>query len=334
MAPSRGTRASMFRSLEIVWRVADLHQSAQPSARERRLRKKRAPRQAAIAASGSPKAVAGHLGEALAGTPATGRRRRSMASRTAPRETGWSRARSRSNTHLPTTSYLAIGFSVSRRRAARPRYVLSGTPAAAGATARTTVGGCRRVVADHMGAAKKRTRRTRHRVGRRPERNSQTADIAREIGEGVTEIGSPRIRSEVAADSVEPAPDAWARFERAVKVVAKSPPQHKTKTKGSFQNAKGGETRENPELINAFRKVLSARPQIPFLLHLETASTHPQLPRKANWRSSDCWFLLGPIVASCFALFHGALEFVGGIAGRACTQRRTILSKGSALPPE
>jgi hypothetical protein len=28
---------------------------------------------------------------------------------------------------------------------------------------------------------------------------------------------------------IEFEPDAWARFERAVKVVAKSPPQHRTK---------------------------------------------------------------------------------------------------------
>jgi len=28
-------------------------------------------------------------------------------------------------------------------------------------------------------------------------------------------------------------PDAWARFERAVDVVAKSPPQHRTKPKKS-----------------------------------------------------------------------------------------------------
>jgi hypothetical protein len=28
---------------------------------------------------------------------------------------------------------------------------------------------------------------------------------------------------------IELAPDAWARFERAVKVVAKSPPQHRVK---------------------------------------------------------------------------------------------------------
>lgn len=30
---------------------------------------------------------------------------------------------------------------------------------------------------------------------------------------------------------VEMEPDAWQRFERAVKVVAKSPPQHRTKKK-------------------------------------------------------------------------------------------------------
>jgi hypothetical protein len=30
---------------------------------------------------------------------------------------------------------------------------------------------------------------------------------------------------------VELAPDAWERFERAVDVVAKSPPQHRTKEK-------------------------------------------------------------------------------------------------------
>jgi len=30
-------------------------------------------------------------------------------------------------------------------------------------------------------------------------------------------------------EAVELHPDAWARFERAVDVVAKSPPQHRTK---------------------------------------------------------------------------------------------------------
>ena len=32
-------------------------------------------------------------------------------------------------------------------------------------------------------------------------------------------------------------PDAWARFERAVKVVAKSPPQHR---KANVKKSKGG----------------------------------------------------------------------------------------------
>ena len=33
-------------------------------------------------------------------------------------------------------------------------------------------------------------------------------------------------------------PDAWARFERAVDVVAKSPPQHRTKAKKSPKRKK------------------------------------------------------------------------------------------------
>jgi hypothetical protein len=33
-------------------------------------------------------------------------------------------------------------------------------------------------------------------------------------------------------------PDAWARFERAVDVVAKSPPQHRTKTKNAVHGIK------------------------------------------------------------------------------------------------
>ncbi len=34
---------------------------------------------------------------------------------------------------------------------------------------------------------------------------------------------------------VELEPDAWSRFERAVDVVAKSPPQHRTKEKKSLR---------------------------------------------------------------------------------------------------
>jgi hypothetical protein len=33
-------------------------------------------------------------------------------------------------------------------------------------------------------------------------------------------------------------PDAWARFERAVDVVAKSPPQHRVKAKKSLKRKK------------------------------------------------------------------------------------------------
>jgi hypothetical protein len=35
-------------------------------------------------------------------------------------------------------------------------------------------------------------------------------------------------------------PDAWARFERAVKVVAKSPPQHRIKKKPKKKAKKRG----------------------------------------------------------------------------------------------
>jgi hypothetical protein len=37
---------------------------------------------------------------------------------------------------------------------------------------------------------------------------------------------------------IELAPDAWARFERAVDVVAKSPPQHRVKAKKSLKRKK------------------------------------------------------------------------------------------------
>jgi hypothetical protein len=36
-------------------------------------------------------------------------------------------------------------------------------------------------------------------------------------------------KSDQKKQKVEFEPDAWERFERAVKVVAKSPPQHRTK---------------------------------------------------------------------------------------------------------
>jgi hypothetical protein len=37
---------------------------------------------------------------------------------------------------------------------------------------------------------------------------------------------------------IELLPDAWARFERAVDVVAKSPPQHRTKKKTKSRKRK------------------------------------------------------------------------------------------------
>jgi len=49
-----------------------------------------------------------------------------------------------------------------------------------------------------------------------------------------------------ASKDVELAPDAWSRFERAVDVVAKSPPQHReksaTKPKSKNQKKKNAKT--------------------------------------------------------------------------------------------
>jgi hypothetical protein len=39
-------------------------------------------------------------------------------------------------------------------------------------------------------------------------------------------------KSDSKKKTIEFEPDAWARFERAAKVVAKSPPQHRSKAKG------------------------------------------------------------------------------------------------------
>ena len=41
------------------------------------------------------------------------------------------------------------------------------------------------------------------------------------------------------AKEIELEPDAWARFERAVDVVAKSPPQHRTKAKPKGRKSPG-----------------------------------------------------------------------------------------------
>jgi hypothetical protein len=49
-------------------------------------------------------------------------------------------------------------------------------------------------------------------------------------------MGNPPKRKN-AADS-ELHPDAWARFERAVDVVAKSPPQHRTKPKNKSKRSR------------------------------------------------------------------------------------------------
>jgi hypothetical protein len=47
---------------------------------------------------------------------------------------------------------------------------------------------------------------------------------------------NPEIEPEL--ELLELEPDAWQRFERAVDVVAKSPPQHKTKSKKKRGKAK------------------------------------------------------------------------------------------------
>jgi hypothetical protein len=41
---------------------------------------------------------------------------------------------------------------------------------------------------------------------------------------------------------IEFEPDAWERFERAVKIVAKSPPQHRTKKTAESMTPKKGKT--------------------------------------------------------------------------------------------
>jgi hypothetical protein len=47
-----------------------------------------------------------------------------------------------------------------------------------------------------------------------------------------------------APKGVELVPDAWLRFERAVDVVAKSPPQHKTKDKKNHKQSKRDESKD------------------------------------------------------------------------------------------
>jgi hypothetical protein len=45
-------------------------------------------------------------------------------------------------------------------------------------------------------------------------------------------------KSERKTNQIELEPDAWARFERAVDVVAKSPPQHRAAKKKSPKSSK------------------------------------------------------------------------------------------------
>jgi hypothetical protein len=45
---------------------------------------------------------------------------------------------------------------------------------------------------------------------------------------------------------VELEPDAWSRFERAVDVVAKSPPQHRAKPKSKARKSPTKSTRKKP----------------------------------------------------------------------------------------
>ena len=54
-----------------------------------------------------------------------------------------------------------------------------------------------------------------------------------------------KVKNKTGSKEIEFEHDAWNRFERAVDVVAKSPPQHraKTKRKSKKARAKGGSKR-------------------------------------------------------------------------------------------
>jgi hypothetical protein len=52
-------------------------------------------------------------------------------------------------------------------------------------------------------------------------------------------MGGTKGKESAAAD-----PEAWSRFERAVDVVAKSPPQHRTSAKPKASQKKRGKSRE------------------------------------------------------------------------------------------
>jgi hypothetical protein len=49
------------------------------------------------------------------------------------------------------------------------------------------------------------------------------------------------------SSEIELEPDAWARFERAVAVVAKSPPQHRTKAKSKSRKKRIGKRDQSPK---------------------------------------------------------------------------------------
>ena len=53
-------------------------------------------------------------------------------------------------------------------------------------------------------------------------------------------MGFLRMAKQVPEKEIELKPDAWARFERAVGVVAKSPPQHRVAKKSRLKAKKRG----------------------------------------------------------------------------------------------
>ena len=62
---------------------------------------------------------------------------------------------------------------------------------------------------------------------------------------------------ELEPKEVELVPDAWARFERAVDVVAKSPPQHRTKADVGCKRKKNSPRSGGVNLF--FPKIISVR---------------------------------------------------------------------------
>jgi hypothetical protein len=54
---------------------------------------------------------------------------------------------------------------------------------------------------------------------------------------------------------IELQPDGWSRFERAVDVVAKSPPQHRIKNKSKKRIAKSARSDSNPRRKQGGRRL-------------------------------------------------------------------------------